>query len=205
MKIAIIGAGNVGGALAKSFAKSGYKVVIGARNINSDGIKKLIAANKNIIAKSVKEASAEAEVILVSTPVQAIIEVAEQIITDDSKVIIDATNSVFMKPEPYNNCFEALKDISKSKNIVKCFNSTGFENMANPRYGDISLDMFVAGDNLKAKKTVSELAKVIGFDDCFDFGGEDKVNLLEQFAMCWINLAIMQKQGRDIAFKIIKR
>jgi len=42
----------------------------------------------------------------------------------------------------------------------------------------------------------------IGFVKCYDFGGDDQVNLLEQFAMSWINLAIIQKQGRGIVFKI---
>ena len=44
-----------------------------------------------------------------------------------------------------------------------------------------------------------------GFGSCIDFGKSDKVELLEKFALCWINLAIMQGQGRDIAFKLVRR
>jgi hypothetical protein len=39
----------------------------------------------------------------------------------------------------------------------------------------------------------------------YDFGGNDKFDLIEQFAFCWVNLAIIQKQGRDLAFKILRR
>jgi hypothetical protein len=43
------------------------------------------------------------------------------------------------------------------------------------------------------------------FSTCWDFGGGDKVELLEKFALSWINLAIMQGLGRDLAFKVVRR
>jgi hypothetical protein len=88
---------------------------------------------------------------------------------------------------------------------VKCFNSTGFENMENPNYGGIAIDMFAAGSSPKAKEIAKKLALDAGFAECYDFGSDDKVELLEQFAFSWINLAILQKQGRDIALKVLKR
>ena len=39
----------------------------------------------------------------------------------------------------------------------------------------------------------------------FDFGKSDKVELLEKFALSWINLAIMQGHGRNMAFRVVKR
>jgi len=45
----------------------------------------------------------------------------------------------------------------------------------------------------------------LGFEQCYDFGGDDRFELIEQFAFSWINLAVMQGQGRNIAFKILKR
>jgi hypothetical protein len=50
-----------------------------------------------------------------------------------------------------------------------------------------------------------QLAKDLGFENVYNFGGSDKFQLLEQFAQSWINLAIMQGYGRSIAFKILKR
>ncbi len=205
MNIAVIGAGNVGGALAKNWAKAGHKVIIGSRNAGSDELKTLSRAFKNLSAASIENAVNDSEVILVSIPVQAATEVASQIGDAGNKIIIDATNSVFAKPKGYNNCFELFKDVTRCNDLVKCFNSTGFENMENPIYGDLAIDMFMAGDSLKAKETALKLAKDCGFENCYDFGGDDCVQLLEQFAMSWINLAILQKQGRDIAFKIIRR
>ena len=65
--------------------------------------------------------------------------------------------------------------------------------------------MFCAGNNKEAKQTAAQLATDIGFATCYDFGGDDKVQLLEQLALSWINLAIMQGHGRNLAFKITRR
>jgi 8-hydroxy-5-deazaflavin:NADPH oxidoreductase len=120
------------------------------------------------------------------------------------KVLIDATNAVRQKPEPYDTVYHALADKTKGK-PVKCFNSTGFENMLAPVYHGEKIDMFMAGDDAEAKQTARQLALDAGFGTCWDFGRADKVALLEQFALSWINLAIMQGHGRDIAFRLIRR
>lgn len=89
--------------------------------------------------------------------------------------------------------------------IVKCFNSTGFENMLNPVYHGEGIDMFMAGDSEKAKSVAKKLALDCGFGPCINFGKSDKVELLEKFALSWINLAIIQGHGRNLAFKIVNR
>ena len=77
--------------------------------------------------------------------------------------------------------------------------------MNNPNYGAMSIDMFMAGSETKAKEVARKLALNAGFAQCYDFGDDSKVELLEQFALSWINLAIKQGIGRDIAFKVLKR
>lgn len=203
MKIAILGAGNVGMALANGWAKAGHSIILSLKDPQNEKTSSLL--KENITAKTTAEASAEADVILISLPVSATVSVLKEIGNVKEKIIIDATNSVFGKPDPYNNCFEAVKDITKCEKVVKCFNSTGFENMSDPVYGNLRLDMFAAGSSEEAKKIAVKLSEDLGFENCYDFGGDDKVDLLEQFAMSWINLAIVQKHGRDIAFKVLKR
>ena len=205
MKIAIIGAGNVGGALALSWAKIGHEIIIGARNPNSEKIKKVISQNPNIRIKSIEDSVKESEVILIAASPKAVEEITKQFGDVKGKIIIDTMNSISSKPAGFNNTFEALKSLTNCENIVKCFNSTGFENMENPEYGKLTADMFVAGSSSKGKQIAIVLSKEVGFAECYDFGGDDKVNLLEQFALSWINLAIFQKEGRNIAFKVLKR
>lgn len=205
MKIAIIGAGNVGGALAKQWAKAGHSIYLGLRDLNSADAKALEKFSPNITSHTIEEAINQSEVVLFATPPEAAVQTAKQSPSLKNKIVIDASNSVFKKPEPYKTAFEGIKEETGCEDVVKCFNSTGFENMENPTYGDIAVDMFAAGSSAEAKEVARKLSLDAGFAECYDFGGDDKVELLEQFALSWINLAIMQKQGRNIAFKVLKR
>jgi hypothetical protein len=205
MKIAIIGAGNVGGALAKGWAKAGHTILLGLRDLNSSDAKTMEKFSSNISSHTIEEAIKNSEVVLFSTPPEAAVAIAKQNPSLKNKIVIDATNAVFKKPEPYKTAFEGIKKETGCQDVLKCFNSTGFENMENPKYGEVAIDMFAAGSSAKAKEIARKLSLDAGFAECYDFGGDDKVELLEQFALSWINLAIMQKQRRNIAFKVLKR
>jgi len=204
MKISIIGTGNVGSTLALAFGKAGHTVIFGVRN--TEHFKGKEFADKNSIEyRELNKAVDWSEVIVVSVPGNLAHEAGRELGDVKNKVVIDTMNAVFVKPASYSNTSEALIANTKNADVVKCFNTTGFENMKNPTYKGEGIDMFIAGGSSKAKETATQLAKEIGFGNVYDFGGDDKFNLIEQFAMCWINLAIVQKQGRDIAFKIVKR
>jgi predicted dinucleotide-binding enzyme len=204
MHIAIIGTGNVGGALAENWAKAGHSIHLGVRDLDNFKGKELLEM-PNISAHSIADAVAASEVILIAATPPAIFSIVEQMGDAEGKIILDAMNSVRSGPEPYANTFDALKALTKDAQIVKCFNTTGFENMRDPQYPGGALDMFMAGSSEAGKQAARQLALDAGFAECWDFGGDDKAALLEQFALCWINLAIMQGQGRDIGFKVIRR
>jgi len=204
MNIAIIGSGNVGGALAQQWIKAGHNVLIGSQFPLSE--KNIALATKigedrfAVIENAVKQC----EVILIATPPDAIFEILQKLGDASGKIIIDATNAIMKTPEPYKTVYHALADKTNAE-VVKCFNTTGFENMLNPLYKGEGIDMFMAGDSENAKEVAKKLALDCGFGSCIDFGKSDKVELLEKFALSWINLAIMQGMGRDLAFKIIRR
>jgi predicted dinucleotide-binding enzyme len=203
MKIAIIGTGNVGGALATNWSKKGHIINLGVQDVNKFKGQELLT-NPNTNVFSIREASLQSEVILIATPPTAIFEILEQLGDVSNKIIIDATNTVMKSPEPYKTVYHALVDKTKAE-VVKCFNTTGFENMLNPNYGGEAIDMFMAGDSEKAKSVAKQLAFDCGFGSCIDFGKADKVELLEKFALSWINLAIMQGHGRNLAFRVVRR
>jgi 8-hydroxy-5-deazaflavin:NADPH oxidoreductase len=203
MNIAIIGTGNIGGTLANKWANKGHTINLGVNDINNfKGVDLL--KNDNIKVFTIKEAVSVSDVILIATPPNAIFEITEQLGEVTGKVIIDATNNVAQKINPYPTVYNFLVEKTTAE-VIKCFNSTGFENIADTNYNGEAIDMFMAGDSDKAKLTAEQLALDAGFGNCINFGKADKVELLEKFALAWINLAIMQGQGRNIAFKLMKR
>jgi len=203
MKIGIFGSGNVGGALAESWANAGHEIYLGLRDVNNFKGKELLSI-EGISAHNIQEAAAKSEVLLFATPAQVVVNMIPLLGELKDKVIIDATNAVRFKPDPYPTAYHAFANLSSAE-VVKCFNTTGFENMKDTQYGDMKLDMFMAGESDAAKEVAAQLSRDAGFEDCYDFGKGDKVELLEKFALSWINLAIFQGMGRGIGFKVLKR
>lgn len=205
MKTTIIGTGNVGGALATKWANKGHEVNLGVRDLNDFKGKELLE-NPNTKVLHIAEAVKISDVILLSTPAPATVEVVKSLGDTTGKIIIDAMNIIMNRgPHGYKNTTDAILDNTQTRDVVKCFNTTGFNNMQNPKYGDFALDLFVAGDSERGIQAAIQLAKDAGFAECYHIGGNDKFELMEQFAWFWINLAMFQGQGRDIGFKLLKR
>jgi predicted dinucleotide-binding enzyme len=181
MQIAILGTGNVGGALATNWSAGGHTINLGVKDLSHfKGVHLL--NNENTYAFEIGEAVKKSEVVLVATPPAAIFDLIELMGDVSGKTIIDATNAVRQSPEPYPTVYHCLADKTNAE-IVKCFNSTGYENLLNPVYHGQGIDMFMAGDSEMAKKHAEKLAMDAGFGSCMDFGKGDKVELLEKFAL----------------------
>ncbi|TNE79548.1 MAG: NADPH-dependent F420 reductase [Bacteroidetes bacterium] len=205
MNIAIIGTGNVGSTLATKWAAAGHQIKLGVRDINQFKGRHLLD-NPAIQALPIQEAVALSEVILLATPAPFAVEVAQSLGNTSGKVILDSMNTVMGRgPAGYTNTADAVLDNTQTKAVAKCFNVTGFNNMLNPNYGTQKLDMFTCGDSKEAKEVARLLSLDASFAECYDCGGNDRFQLLEQFAFFWINLAMMQGQGREIGFKLLKR
>jgi 8-hydroxy-5-deazaflavin:NADPH oxidoreductase len=204
MDIAIIGTGNVGSALATKLSAAKHRVFLGVRDTNNFKGPHLLKL-EGISVHSIEDAVKTANVLVVAIPAHVTDELANQIAPFvGDKVIIDATNAFKGGPEGFNSGFDALRDITKSAHVVKCFNSTPYENIINPNYPDGILDMFVAGNSQEGKQVAIQLAKDVGFENIFDVGGDEKVILVEDTAKMLISL-IYGGYGRSLGIKILKK
>ncbi|MEQ9592820.1 MAG: NAD(P)-binding domain-containing protein [Cyclobacteriaceae bacterium] len=205
MKIAIVGTGNVGGTLATKWSKAGHHIFLGVRDVNDFKGKHLLQ-NPNTEVLDIKTAVQKAEVILVATPAPLAIEVAQSLGDTKGKVIIDTMNIIMARgPKGFSNTSDSILANTATKDVVKCFNTTGFNNMKDPVYDKTAIDLFTCGDSTRGKEIAIQLAKEAGFENCYDIGGSDKFQLMEQFAWFWINMAMFQGHGREIGFKLLKR
>ena len=167
----IIGSGNIGGTAAKLFANAGHDIAIS----NSRGPESLASfvnsIGPNIKAKTVEDAIKFGDVILLAIPWrkrQNLLSISELF---DSKIVIDAMN-------PYSENFEVI-DLGNSTSseevlklipsslLVKAFNTIYYEHLSTKGNPDALKEdrfaIFVAGDDLEAKATVSKLIDNIGF------------------------------------------
>ncbi|MBV9390237.1 MAG: NADPH-dependent F420 reductase [Chroococcidiopsidaceae cyanobacterium CP_BM_ER_R8_30] len=216
MKIGILGAGNVGGALGQSWAKKGHQVFFGVRDPNAPELQaRLSKAGENVRVGSLQEATDFGEVIVLTLPWEAVEETLGAIAPSGSsrvtanlegKILLDCTNPNFSADaeqyHPVSGGERVAAWVPKTK-VVKIFNTTGWENMANPQYGSESLTMLYAGDDAEAKAVAAQLATDIGFEP-LDAGPLVNSGLLESLAQLWGKLAYGQKLGRNIAFKLLQ-
>ena len=89
MKVAVIGAGEMGSALARDLTRAGHTVVIGSRNAErAQAIAQWVAATLGTDNIQAVEAS---EIVVLTVPWQAVREIVPTLPLD-GKILIDATN-----------------------------------------------------------------------------------------------------------------
>jgi len=124
------------------------------------------------------------------------------------RIVLDCTNP--LSPDMSGlvgdkSAAEQVASWAKGAKVVKIFNSTGFKNMDNPKYGDDRVTMFYCGDDAEAKKVAAGLAEGLGFE-AVDAGPLSEARSLEYLALLWIHLAYgPAKLGPGIAFKLVRR
>lgn len=208
MRIAVIGAGSVGGTLGRRWAAAGHEVVFGVRDPHSGKVKELLTASCNARAASITDAAAQSEVVVLATPWPAAPDAIRSAGDLRGKLLLDCTNplktGLSLDVGHTTSGGEQVAGWAVGARVVKIFNTTGFGNMANPHYGEQAATMFYAGDDAEAKQIAARLATDLGFE-AVDAGPLKNARLLEPLAALWIDLAMVRGQGRDIAFKLLRR
>lgn len=203
-RIGILGSGRVGRALATSLSKSEYKVCFGVRDENDFDAKEWILDHPEIEVKSVESCVEEADVVITCFRPEGLKAYTDRMGDLENKVLVDAMNSIMNKKAPFETTTHALEELTNCQNIVKCFNTTGSENLLHPDYGRQSLDLFISGTSQYAKDVAREMAARMGFGACYDLGGPEMYLLQEQLAMVWVRLS-QGELGRDFGFKVLRR
>jgi hypothetical protein len=206
MNIAILGAGNVGATLGKRFAEQGHAVSFGVpnpRKYADSGLPGTVSA--------VAEAAQTAEILLLAVPYNAVEQVIRECGDLRGKILIDATNPLGMTEKGLalttgfsTSGAETIAALAPDARLVKCFNQTGFGNMAQPNYGERRAVMFVCGDDEASRAKVCALSEAVGFET-IDAGALSVARLLEPLAMLWIHLAFTTELKRDFAFALLRR
>ena len=206
--IAILGAGNVGIALASAWIARGQSIVFGVPS--PDKYRAAVAGlGSSATIGSTSSAIEAAEVVVLATPYTAALDVARSIADWRGRILIDATNPLApglagLSVGTTTSGAEQIAAAAHGARVVKAFNTTGAENMADSRYPGGAIFMPVCGNDASARSRVIELANLIGFD-AVDCGDLSTARYLEPFAMTWIHMAIKLGHGRSFAFARLRR
>ena len=211
-KIGVIGSGQVAQVLSAGFVKHSYQVMVGSRDLN-----KLTSwqtkSGIDVKIGTLEEAAAFGDIIVLAVKGVAAEPVIRKIASLlEGKTVIDTTNPIAEVP-PENgvlkyftdlnsSLMEALQQIAPAANFVKAFNSVGNALMVNPRLPGGSPTMFICGNNDDAKKDVSSILHVFGWE-IEDMGKAQAARSIEPLCILWCIPGFLRNDWVH-AFKILR-
>jgi len=212
-KIGIIGSGTVGQTLANGFLKHGYSVMIGTRDKNKLNEWKS-KAGPNAQTGSFSEAAAFGDIIVLS--VKGNIAKKALLLAGannlKNKTIIDTTNPIADAP-PQNGVLKLFTNLDQSlmeqlqsafpdAHFVKSFSCIGSHFMVNPSFAGGKPSMFICGNNENAKKEVTSILDLFGFET-EDMGKAESARAIEPLCMLWCIPGIQKNQWTH-AFRLMR-
>lgn len=210
MKIAIIGSGNVGGALARGLKGKGYSVTLGVRHPASVDIAALARETDAAVAFPA-EAAAMADLVILALPWSVAELAVKELGPLTGKVVIDCMNPLAMIDGALalqighsTSGGEIVQSWLPEARVVKTLNQVGAEIMADNTGLEHRPVQFLAGNDESAKMLAARLLASLGFEP-LDAGDITRSRLLEPFGMVWINQALIRGKGREWAMAAVQR
>jgi 8-hydroxy-5-deazaflavin:NADPH oxidoreductase len=192
MDIAIIGAGNVGAALAGALASAGHRVTISAKT--REHATQVAQATGAGSADSNRDAIAGSDVVIFAVPGTSFDSLVSEVGSDlAGKVVVDVSNRP--TPDPSGTGTSAAEELQAripDASVVKAFNTAFATRQADPVVDGVPADGFVAGDDDAAKAKVLGIVESIGFRPV-DAGSLAVARTLE--GMAWLNISRNMRGG----------
>jgi hypothetical protein len=207
MRIAIIGAGNVGSALGRAWLGSGEDVIFGVPNPAASKYSSLPGER----LRTGPEAARSAEVVVLATPWPATEAAVKSLGDLSGRIVIDCTNPLGMGSNGLElvlghttSAGEQVASWAPGAAVFKTLNQIGADSMDKAPLFPVRPVMFIAGDDPAKKPVVMSLVAKLGFEPV-DAGPLRIARLLEPYGMLWIDQALNRGRGQSFAFAITNR
>jgi len=215
MKVGILGTGEVGRALGKGFIALGHEVMLGSREPDNPRAAEWVASMpERASAGTFAEAAAFGDIAVLATVWTGAESALRQAGRGNlaHKVVIDVTNPLsFGAPEQppqlalghSDSAGEQVQRWLPESRVVKAFNIVGNPYMFKPVFPGGPPDMFICGNDERAKAVVTEILTAFGWPT-IDIGGIEGARLLEPLAILWVVFGI-RSGSWDHAFKLLRK
>lgn len=192
--IAVIGTGNVGGALGPEFAALGHTIVYGSREPERDDVVALVERTGNgASATTPSEAVVGADMVVLAVPGTAAEEITQGLGDLSGKIILDPTNRIARGGDYPMHGVEGkgsnatlIQAAAPGSRVVKAFNTLNYLQMIDPETSGGPLTIPLAGDDAEAKAFVATLVEGMGLH-AMDVGPLDYAYVLEGMLVIWAN------------------
>lgn len=216
MRIAVIGHGRVGAALAHGLQSAGHEVTLAVHDPDSSSLSRALARNPALRSAAPREAVHSADVVLLATPFAAARDVLPPLAPElAGRVLVDCTNPVGpglshgLRSERSGS--DAIQDVAPGACVVKAFSVYGYENLEDPAFPGIVRDghpvlpmMPIAGDDAAAKASVAVLAADLGWEP-LDVGGLAQALHLEHLTLLWVRMVRAGGRSPHLVWAVLSR
>jgi predicted dinucleotide-binding enzyme len=196
LKVGVLGTGDAGVTMATGCLGLGYEVKLGARDANNAKATAWAKANgERASSGRFADAAEFANVVIVATRGSATEEAirAAGLPNFKGKLVIDVTNPLeFADGQPpklftgpADSLGERVQRLLPESRVVKAFNTVGANLFVKPDFGAEKPDMFLAGNDVEAKRIVSGLCNKWNWRPV-DLGGIESARILEPLVLLWI-------------------
>ncbi|MEV6429218.1 NAD(P)-binding domain-containing protein [Nocardia sp. NPDC051463] len=181
MKVGIVGAGHIGGGIARQLAGAGHELML-AFSRDQETLRALAASiGPTVTIGTPAEAVAFGEVVVISVPWPVLPEALPQLGSLAGKIVIDTTNQ-FGAPQPPEGRTAAQFNAERMSGAryTKSFNTltAAFQAQTATRTGDDRIVQWLCGDDVEAKSIVAGLITDAGFIP-IDLGGTADAAVME--------------------------
>lgn len=203
----------MGAAISKSLSRGNYRLLLCANK--QDKVQALVqdiqSANPSADVETLdcsKEASWEADIIILAIPYQAEKEIAKKIKeVSNQKIVISIANPLNntfdgLVTSPDTSAAEELQRLLPHSKIVKAFNTTFAADFATPVIDGKRVDAFIAGNDGEALQRVAGLVSTAGFNPIV--AGDLPVSrTLENMQLLLIGLGMKYNYNWQAGWKIL--
>jgi predicted dinucleotide-binding enzyme len=192
MKLAFIGIGKVGFALANNLQRAGHQIIIAHDDLGSQSVRLAQEKNSNFAALPVQEAIDKSDVVFLATPFKANEEILKTL-EFSGKTLVDCTNPVGAgishSLDSKTSGAEKVQEWAPTANVVKAYTIYGFENLENPVFPNYNVNpvMLIAGNDSNSKALVEVLNTHLGFKT-LDVGNLSHSLHLEHMSLLWVKM-----------------
>jgi 8-hydroxy-5-deazaflavin:NADPH oxidoreductase len=207
MNVTIIGTGNMARAIGKRLTAGGHRVTVLGKEIDAaEAVIDELGAGSAKAGRSGEPIDDEVVVLAVYYPdAKAAVEGYGDGLS--GKVLVDITNPVNetyddLVTPPDGSAAQELAQRAPGARVVKAFNTTFANTLAEGRVGEHPLDVFLAGDDQEAKATVSKLVEDGGLRPV-DAGSLKRARELEAAGLLHMSVQDTLGSGFGSALKIV--
>ena len=195
--VAMIGTGEVAGALGPEFAALGHRIIYGSRNPDRPAVRELLLrTGKGASATSQAAASAQADIVVLAVPWNAVQEVLSNLGDLSGKIVIDPTNPRVISNDGLRDYAvvssnaEIIQAMAPEAKVVKAFNTMGWETMIDPASSGGPVTVPLVGNDQEAKDTVAAIIEGMGLE-VVDLGPIRYAHVVEGLYLIWGNARVL--------------